>query len=114
MTTTEALKLDAMADQAPRKRRWVPGSLRIFAVALVLLMTASVASIWWPYRREKIARQQVEEWGGWTNSEWAEPTWLDWMPAYVKQQTREQKIFDRIAGIGLNALARVNSTYHIR
>jgi hypothetical protein len=59
----------------PRKRRWIPLSLRIFGATLVLL---GIASGWagLSIYRQVALRSEIKRLGGWLEMSWVGPDWL--------------------------------------
>ncbi len=60
-----------MTDKPPRPRRWVPLSLRMFVVILVLLGAAgalltliSYRRVQQGYQREHVVTNEIKSWGG--------------------------------------------------
>src|SRR5579872_301086 len=52
-------------DKPPRRRRWMPLSLRLFVVILLLLGSGSTLAltIWIPYFRQQQVSREINRWG---------------------------------------------------
>jgi hypothetical protein len=90
-------------DKPPRRRRWIPVSLRIFVVMLVLLGLGTAAfglSVWLPYHREKLAVKTIESCGGSVSTVKRSPEWLRRVVGNAR--SNEFKIFARIDSVDLN------------
>jgi hypothetical protein len=101
MTAPTDATRDQICDKPPRPRRWIPLSLRIFAIILGVVGTASVlwfVSVWWGHRCEQQLVQTIEGWGGKVRME--EPEWLTQLVSDDLAATFQ--VFDRVASVELN------------
>jgi hypothetical protein len=67
---------DPAADKPPRPRRWIPLSLRIFAVLLVLIGLSRATWIGIRTQRQLAAIREIERLGGAIDTRNTAPTWL--------------------------------------
>lgn len=97
MPTEANTRPDLMTDKAPRPRRWIPLSLRMFVALLALLVIASTFwiafGVWLPWHREQAVIRQIERWGGHVATEACVPSWCEFFlgesPAQIFQRVVE-------------------------
>src|SRR5580704_5315726 len=75
MTTSAVSSTDPTTDTPPRRRRWIPLSLRIVGVMLVLLGVGCAWGCLSLYRQVTL-RSDVKRLGGWLHMSWVGPYWL--------------------------------------
>lgn len=76
MTTAASLIADPTAGSPPRRRRWVPVSLKLFLAMLLLLGVGSVVWVGVPAYRQHVAIQEIERFGGMISFNPIGPDWL--------------------------------------
>src|SRR5436190_21889268 len=88
-------------DKPPRRRLWIPLSLRMFLVILVILGVSSTLLTWVSYHREQQVshREQqviheIRSWGGSVGSEAGGNRWLRLLAG--KNRPGGVKLFERI------------------
>jgi len=78
----------------PRRKRWIPLSLRLFAAILVVLLIGSLLSVWLPYHREQQIAETIKSWGGIVDQETSGPEWLRRLVG--DDRMKKCKVFDRV------------------
>src|SRR5260221_1287214 len=83
MADTATRALDPTTNKPPRRRPWIPLSLRMYLSIIVLLGGASALLTWVTYRqeqqvyhRERQALHEIKSWGGHVGTERAGNQWL--------------------------------------
>jgi hypothetical protein len=69
---------DPTTDKPPRRRRWIPRSLRMFVAILALLAGGSALWIGVPAYRQYVAMRNFERVGGHIVTVKSRPTWWPW------------------------------------
>jgi hypothetical protein len=83
----------------PRRRRWFPLTLKMFAAVQALLLAASVFSVWWPYRREHRTAHAIRSWGPDCYSCLSTQRGPDWLRRLAGDEF--MRVFDRIYLVNL-------------
>jgi Leucine Rich repeat len=96
MPTTESPASIPVTDKPPCHRRWIPLSLRMFVVMLVLVGVGSTLWIGVPAYRQEVAVREIQEIGGYVTFEDTRPSWMrsltgEWI---VAQLYGEESRFD--------------------
>ena len=101
---------DPTAGKPPRRKRWIPLSLRMFMAILVLLGVSSVLWTWVSYHRaqqvyhrEQQVIQEIKSWGGIVSTKTDGPEWLPRLVGNGRQSV--VRVFDRISFILLDRAA---------
>jgi hypothetical protein len=87
MTATAPLSSVPTTDKPPRRRRWIPVSLRIFVVILLLLAIAGVVWVGVPAYRRRVAIREIEHFSG--HVQYLHKCGPDWLRARVGDERME-------------------------
>jgi len=104
MADTATPAPDPTTDKPPRRRRWIPLSLRMFAAILVLLGGGSALLTWVTYRqeqqvyhRERQALHEIKSWGGHVGTERGGSQWLRFLAS--QKRLIDGNVLERISFI---------------
>jgi Leucine-rich repeat (LRR) protein len=94
MTETANPMPDVTADRPPRRRRWIPLSLRMFVLIVALVGVSSALCCGVPACRQWMASREVERLGGTVSIEPTGPNWL-----YALTGGRKTMLFEKAVGL---------------
>jgi Leucine-rich repeat (LRR) protein len=105
MATSAVPIPDPTADKPPRRRRWIPMSLRIFGAILILVGMVSAFSIGWPAYRQAVAIEEIERVGGEIQS-------LPGGPKILRAWVGDERMrpFDEVYAVYLDRTETTNGT----
>lgn len=87
----------AESDKPPRRGRWIPLSLRVFAAILSMSFIGGFMSVWLPYHRQQQAIEDIEYRGGDVETEVVGPDWLRQLAG--EDLMIKMKVFERVVTV---------------
>lgn len=107
MTLRTTVTPDPTTDQPPRRRRWIPLTLRMFVAVLVL--TGLVGGLWIgvPAYQRMVAIREIERLGGRVIANAIGPKWVRDLVG-----VDQMRVFDDVIFIGLDGTEATDATLH--